>query len=147
MYRIYVCVCVCVLCVSIRVMKWVMKRFRLNWWLKRQWDQIARTQLCCPYNIILLPYITTTTHYIMQAVIVSYSSCFMFLCCLGFVILIKYMFVGLMTRRRSVGLWLSTREPVLMWDTPSENGGTVFPHAVSLRGFLSMTLEVTHYSS
>lgn len=36
-----------------------------------------------------------------------------------------------MMRRRFVGLWLSTPGLVLMWATPSENGGTVFLHAVS----------------
>jgi len=34
-------------------------------------------------------------------------------------------------RRPFVGLWLSTPGLVLMWATPSENGGTVFLHAVS----------------
>lgn len=36
-----------------------------------------------------------------------------------------------MMRRPFVGLWLSTPGLVLMWATPSENGGTVFLHAVS----------------
>lgn len=44
----------------------------MNWWLKRPWDQIARTQLRCPYNFIQL-YITKITHYIMQAVIILYA--------------------------------------------------------------------------
>lgn len=42
-----------------------------------------------------------------------------------------FLFPDQMRRRPFVGLWLSTPGLVLMWATPSENGGTVFLHAVS----------------